>query len=124
MDQRGVGIPAVAALLELRAGRGQLVGQERRQVAEVRVGGQPGERVEDGRRGAEVHLGHGRAEPVGSRSRPLEAAAGTEHCRGGAVDRLSESSWHTVILPRADLDAGSRAALAWPPCLRCSPRRA
>ena len=99
MDQGGVGVPAVAALLELRARRGQLIGQERRQVAEVRVGGQPGERVEDGGRGAEIHLRHGRAEPVRSRSRPLEAAASAEYRRSGAVDRLSESSWHTVILP-------------------------
>ena len=114
MDQRGIGVPAVAALLEFRARRGQLIGQERRQVAEVRVGRQPGNRVEDGRRGTEVHLRHGRAEPAGSRRRPLEAAAGAEHRRGRAVDRLSESSWHTVILPRADpcLDAGSRAAIA------------
>src|SRR5712672_3963560 len=99
MNQRGVGVPAIAALLELRARPGQLVAQVRRQVAEVRVGGQPGERVEDGRRGAEVHLRHGRAEPVRSRSRPLEAAASAEYRRSGAVDRLSESSWHTVILP-------------------------
>src|SRR6185437_8593097 len=94
VDQRGVDVPAVAALGELRARRAQLLGQERGQVAEVRVGGQPGERVQDGRRRAEVHLRHGRAEAAGAGSGPLEAPAGTEHTGGRAVDGLPQGYWH------------------------------
>ena len=98
MDERGIDSPAIAALLELRGGRGELVGQDRRQVAEVRVGRQRGERVENGRGGTEVHLGHCRAEPAGTRSGPLVAAAGTEHRYGGGVDGLTEGFWHIDIL--------------------------
>src|SRR6185437_14852131 len=99
VDQRGVDVPAVAALGEVRARRAQLLGQGRGQVAEVRVGGQPGERVQDGRRRAEVHLRHGRAEAAGAGSGPFEAAAGTEHAGGRAVDRLPETARH-VLSPR------------------------
>ena len=86
------------ARMEVRAGRGQLIGQHRGQVAEVRVGRQRGQRVQDGRRGAEVHLGHGRAEPVRARGGPLEAAAGAQRRRRGLVDGLPEGFWHIVIL--------------------------
>src|SRR5271157_2591000 len=98
VDQRGINVPAVAAFGELRAGRGQLIGQELGQVAEVRVGRQAGERVEDGRRGTEVHLRDGGTEPVRSGSRPLEAAPGAQHGYGRGVYFLSESSEHTAIL--------------------------
>ena len=75
VDMRGINGPAVAALGELRAGRRQLIGQELRQVAEVGVGRQPGEGVEDGGCRAEVHLRHGGTEAVRPGCRPLEAAA-------------------------------------------------
>ena len=100
VDVRGIGVPAVPAQHEFRAGGGQLIGQVVRQVAEVGIGTEPGQGVEDGRRGAEVHLRHGRTEPVRARSRPLEAAAGTERRHGRGVDDFSQASWHVVIFHR------------------------
>src|SRR5271157_5517099 len=78
VDHRGINVPAVTAFGELRAGRG--------------------ERVEDGRRGTEVHLRDGGTKPVRSGRRPLEAAASAKHGHGGGVDFFSESSRHTAIL--------------------------
>src|SRR5579859_2597637 len=99
-DQRRIDLPAVAALPELRARRGKVIGHVLRQVAERRVGRQPRDRVGDRGRGAEVHLRDGRAEPARPRSGPLVAPAGAEHRRGSGVDRASECSGHTDILHR------------------------
>ena len=62
------------------------------------------------RRGAEVHLRHGRAEPVRTRSGPLEAAACAKRVHSGGVDGLSERSWHTVILPPGPIAARDRVS--------------
>src|SRR6266566_2518303 len=99
--RRRIDGPAEPALLELRARSTQLLGELRRQVAEGRIGGQPGQGVEDGRRGTEVHLGDGRSETAGARRRPLVAAAGPEHRGGGGIDRVTEACGHTAILHRA-----------------------
>ena len=47
MDRRGIDVPAVTAMLEPGTCLGELIREIRRQVAEVRVGGQPGEPGEE-----------------------------------------------------------------------------